>query len=250
MNVVKTFQAIDETQFLKKVAAYDRLFFVGETEILEYIKNFFLNQKAADNNHYYDLSAHDLQAFGAIAKDLKQYQGIIVASFKSEESIQLNLKQVVSSLNLEVGVFRLFGDVFTNHLCRRSLIQPSSDQVAKSKMSYAVITTPRSGSTYFCDLLESTKIAGYPLEHLRLATQELSKNCNFNYLRLLNNLIQYRVTDNGIFGTKLISHFLFALHKTKFDFDQIFLTIDKFIFLTRRNKLAQAVSLVIAQQKR
>lgn len=248
MNLVKTFQAVEETQFLKKISSYDRLFFVGETEILEYIKNFFLNNKSLDNNYYYDLSVQSLHALGTIATRLTQYQGIIVASFELEETIQSQVKQIISVHNLEIGIFRLFGDVFINHVCRRSLLQPSADKVGKPGISYAVITTPRSGSTYFCDLLDSTKVAGYPAEHLRLATQELSKNCNFDYLRLLNNLVQYRVTDNGIFGTKLISHFLFELHKTSFDFDQIFLTLDKFIFLTRRNKLAQAVSLVIAQQ--
>jgi len=248
MNLVKTFQAVEETKFLKKISAYDRLFFVGETEILEYIKNFFLTSKTLDNNYYYDLSAQNLQALGKVASQLKHYQGIIVTSFESEESIQNKLNRIVSSLNLEIGVFKLFGDVFINHICRRPLLQPTSDALVKPGISYAVVTTPRSGSTYFCELLDSTKVAGYPAEHLRLATQELSRNCNFNYLRLLNNLIQYRVTDNGIFGTKLISHFLFELHKEKFDFDQIFLTLDKFIFLARRNKLAQAVSLVIAQQ--
>lgn len=248
MNLIKTLQAAEETQFLKKLSSHERLFFVGTTEILQYIQDFFINSKAVDNNYYYDLSTHNLNNLKTFETQLNQYQGIVVASLMSEESIQIQLKQIISDLDLNATVFRLFGDIFINHICRRSLLQPTLDRPAKSKISYAVITTPRSGSTYFCDLLESTTVAGYPAEHLRLATQELSRNCNFNYLRLLNNLIQYRVTNNGIFGTKLISHFLFELHKTKFDFDQIFLALDKFILLTRRNKLAQAVSLVIAQQ--
>ncbi len=110
------------------------------------------------------------------------------------------------------------------------------------------MTTPRSGSTYLCDLLESTKIAGHPTEHLRLATQELARYCNFDYIRLLHNLMQYRTTDNQVFGTKIISHFLFELRQTQPDFQQIFNSIDKYIFLVRKDRVAQAVSLVLAQK--
>lgn len=127
-------------------------------------------------------------------------------------------------------------------------MQLTSDHLQKPQVSYAILTTPRSGSTYFCDLLDSTNIAGHPSEHLRLAAQELTRYCNFDYLRLLHNLMQHRTTSNGVFGTKLISHFLFEFRQTKPDFKQIFDSIDKFILLVRRDKVAQAVSLVLAQK--
>ena len=65
---------------------------------------------------------------------------------------------------------------------------------------------------------------------------------------MLDNLITYRVTSNQVFGTKFISHFLFELQGTKPDFRQIFKSIDKFILLVRKDKVAQAVSLVVAQK--
>ncbi len=58
----------------------------------------------------------------------------------------------------------------------------------------------------------------------------------------------YRISDNGVFGTKIISHFLFELKTAKPDFKQIFQSIDQFILLVRKDKLAQAVSLVVAQK--
>jgi LPS sulfotransferase NodH len=60
--------------------------------------------------------------------------------------------------------------------------------------------------------------------------------------------MQYRVTANGVFGTKFISHFLFELQHNKLNFKQIFKSLDKFILLIRKDKVAQAVSLVLAQQ--
>ena len=248
MKLAQTFQAIEETQFLKQLSSQNRLFFVGETEILQYLQEFFQNHQQVDNNYYCDLSIGNLDDIFTQETEVDKYQAIIVASFKNEAALFERVKQKAIELKIKVTPLRLFADVFINLVCKRQLLQPSSEQIIKPKVTYAIVTSPRSGSTYFCDLLESTGIAGYPTEHLRLAAQELARYCDFDYLRLLHNLLQYRTTDNGVFGTKLISHFLFEFQQTRFDFKQIFSSLDKFIFLTRRDKLAQAVSLVLAQQ--
>ena len=248
MNLAQTFQAIEETQFLKQLSSQNRLFFVGETETLQYLQEFFQKHQQVGNNYYYDLSIGNLDDIFAQKTEVDKYQAIIVASFKDEAALFERVKQKAIELKIKVTPLRLFADVFINLICKRQLLQPSSEQIIKPKVTYAIVTTPRSGSTYFCDLLESTGIAGYPAEHLRLAAQQLARYCDFDYLRLLDNLLQYRTTDNGVFGTKLISHFLFDFKQTKFDFKQMFNSLNKFIFLTRRNKLAQAVSLVLAQQ--
>ena len=60
--------------------------------------------------------------------------------------------------------------------------------------------------------------------------------------------MEHRTTSNGIFGTKLISHFLFELKQAKPDFHKIFQAIDRFILLIRKDTVAQAVSLVLAQK--
>ena len=246
MELAQIFQAIEETQFLKKLSSQARLFFVGDAAALNYIKNFFSRLQKDDDNYYYDLSTKTLQELSSTV-NFSPYQAIVVVSLQNEYSLWKKVTQQLNHLS-HPTILRLFSDIFVNLLCNRHLLQPVPLHNQKPKTSYAILTTPRSGSTYLCDLLDSTTVAGHPAEHLRLATQELSRHCNFNYLKLLDNLMEYRITNNRVFGTKLISHFLFELRKSKPDFEQIFQSIDKFILLIRQDKVAQAVSLVIAQK--
>ncbi len=248
MKLAQIFQDIEETQFLKNLSSHDRLCFIGEAETLEYLKTFFNNHKPLDNNYYHNLSSCNLDNISTIGQDLNKYKAIIVVSLINEAQLFQEVRQKITNLNLNIPIIRLFADVFINLLCQRKLLQSSSNRIQKPEISYAILTTPRSGSTYLCDLLESTKIAGHPTEHLRLATQELARYCNFDYIRLLHNLMQYRITGNQVFGTKIISHFLFELRQTQPDFQQIFNSIDKYIFLVRKDRVAQAVSLVLAQK--
>ena len=247
MELAQIFQAIEETQFLKRLSSEDRLFLVGESAPLKYIEKFFSTQKLVDNNYYFDLSNNELNSLTKTTLDSGKYRAIVVVSLEEEAFLRRIVKERVEQLNSNLPVLQLFSDIFINLLCHRELLQSISRR-SQPSLSYAILTTPRSGSTYLCDLLDSTNIAGHPNEHLRLAAQELARYCNFNYLSLLDNLKQYRTTNNRVFGTKIISHFLFELKQTKPDFRQIFRSIDKFILLVRQDKLAQAVSLEVAQQ--
>ena len=247
MKLARIFQDLEETRFLKKLSSQDRLFFVGKAAPLEYIKNFFSEHKEIDRNYYCVLSSVS-DSLERAGQDLKSYRAIVVVSIKDEAALLSKVKQQVGENASKLTVLRLFGDIFINVSCQRPLLQPTVDRTLKPDLSYAILTTPRSGSTYLCDLLDSTNIAGRPREHLRQAAQDLSLHCNFDYLKLLNNVMQYCTTDNGVFGTKIISHFLFEFKQAKPDFQQIFCSIDKFILLIRRDKLAQAVSLVLAQR--
>ena len=247
MKLDKVFQAVEETQFLKKLSSQEKLFFIGNFAPLKYIQDFFAHHKQTDTNYYYDLSANQLDDLQEDTLITGQYRAIVVVSMKKESALLSAVTKQVAPIS-QLPILRLFGDIFINTLCQKSLLEPVTSKTQQAAISYAIVTTPRSGSTYLCDLLDSTNIAGHPSEHLRLAAQELAKHCNFNYLTLLNNLIEHRVTNNGVFGTKLISHFLFELQQTKPDFRRIFKSIDKFILLIRKDKLAQAVSLVVAQQ--
>ena len=245
MESAQIFKAVEETQFLRILSSQSRLFFVGDSASLTYIKNFFSQIKTSDDNYYYDLSNRALAELNIIPQ-LNLYQAIVVVSLEDETALSSTLSQQLSVAH--PIILRLFADIFVNRMCDRKLLQPSSNNPQKPKKSYAILTPPRSGSTYLCDLLDSTTIAGHPLEHIRMATQELSLYCNFDYLNLLDNLMQYRTTSNGVFGTKIISHFLFELRQAKPDFKEIFQAIDRFILLIRKDTVAQAVSLVLAQK--
>lgn len=245
MKLNRIFQAVEETRFLKQLSLQDRLFLVGEAAPLEYIQGFF-ERCQNDRNYYRVVSGNEPLARDI--QDLKSYRAIVVVSVEDEAALWSKVKQQVASLDIDLPVLRLFGDIFINLLCQKPLLESISDRTTKPNLAYAIVTTPRSGSTYLCDLLCSTNVAGYPSEHLRLAAQELALYCNFDYLKLLDNLMEYRITDNGVFGTKFISHFLFEFRKTKPNFRQIFRSLDKFVLLIRQDKLAQAVSLELAQK--
>jgi trehalose 2-sulfotransferase len=246
MEPAQIFQAIEETRFLKKLSSQTRLFFVGHSASLEYIKNFFAQHQQIDYNYYYHLSSQTIEELREIS-DFSLYQAIVVVSLEDEAALFSEVNKQLDHLVHPV-VLQLFADIFINLLCDRPLLKSTPHQNQKPQKSYAILTTPRSGSTYLCDLLKSTLIAGHPSEHLRLATQELARYCNFNYLKLLDNLLAFRTTKNSVFGTKLISHFLFELRQTKPDFKVFFESIDQFILLIRKDKVAQAVSLVLAQK--
>ena len=249
MKLAQVLQAVEETQFLKKLSFQNQLFLVGESALLEYIKNFFDNCEQSDNNYYCDWA--EPNAIAQCNLDLNNYQAIVVVSFQEEEFLFSQVQDQVDRLEIDLPILRLFADIFVNHMCRKPLLNTGLNTgkiAAKPDISYAILTTPRSGSTYLCHLLDSTNIAGHPSEHLRLAAQELSLHCNFDYLKLLDSLMQCRTTDNGVFGTKIISHFLFELQRSKPNFTQLFKSIDKFVLLIRKDKVAQAVSLILAQK--
>lgn len=127
-------------------------------------------------------------------------------------------------------------------------------------ISYRIWFAPRTGSTLLCKGLESTGIAGTPLELFNIfdpatlcSTYQVT-----NYKELKNKLWQAGSTENGVFGVK---NALFKTRKDKLfkeiidlrgieekpDLDKEEIWNDLFpnckhIFLTRRNKVRQAVS--------
>ncbi|MDY7006345.1 MAG: Stf0 family sulfotransferase [Cyanobacteriota bacterium] len=142
---------------------------------------------------------------------------------------------------------KLFSDIFVNIQTNRKLLQTSECELKLPKIAYAVVSTPRSGSTALCETLTATKIAGFPQEDLRHPSQILTQYCKFDPVRYLHILMMNQTTNNGVFGTKLISHFLQDHFQSSSNFHQI---IDefKFIYLIRRDKIAQAVSSFLGEK--
>lgn len=175
---------------------------------------------------------------------------IIVASITHEQAIFTALQQRVLGQGLAIPVLRLFSDVFVNFLSGRELTNRIIEIPGpKPLLSYAIITTPRSGSTYFCSLLQSTSMAGFPTEHLRQASATLALNCRFDYARAMRIIAENRLSRNRVFGTKLIAHFLQNFEHADFDFPGfIGQSFSKFIYLKRGDRVAQAVSAYLARQ--
>jgi LPS sulfotransferase NodH len=118
---------------------------------------------------------------------------------------------------------------------------------------FAVVCTPRSGSSFLCDLLKRNG-GGNPLEHLRSPLLYIIKHrqrLNID-LELLLRKILYVCSENRLFGTKVISHFFFDL-LVMLDQDEMeklmsFFRHFKIIYLYRKNKTAQAISKFLASK--
>ena len=118
--------------------------------------------------------------------------------------------------------------------------------------SYRIWFTPRTGSTLLCKGLEDTGIAGKPGEFFTLFEHNslLEKYEVSDYKALKQRLWREGTSANGVFGTKMFNdHKVMNELKQLRDnegLDSAFLS-DLFpnckdIFLTRRNKVRQAVS--------
>ncbi|MDD5271341.1 MAG: Stf0 family sulfotransferase [Methylovulum sp.] len=111
------------------------------------------------------------------------------------------------------------------------------------KSRYMIAMTPRSGSTYLCDLMSRTGYFGQPHE---LINQDRVPNILKNapgrnpdeYIRHVMRDLQ---TNNGVSGLKT-SWFQFE-NFTGYMNNLSYLSDFKYIYLTRRNLAAQAVSL-------
>ena len=242
MEVQAIFQKLSkESPILNKLKNEQNLVFVGDRLTLNYLKSFFDNDAQSANYTYYSLAESQLDK-----QKLLECKAVIVASTIDENVIYFRTKLHIQNLAINVPVLKLFADIFINFKCGQDLLQPADLNMTIPDIAYAIVSTPRSGSTAICSILNSTGIAGYPKEHLRHDSEIITQHCNFDYIRYLKILMSRHVTKNNVFGTKFISHFLQEHTKSKFDLKQISNQF-KWIYLERQDKQKQAVSLFIAQ---
>ncbi|MDP2901795.1 MAG: Stf0 family sulfotransferase [Methylovulum sp.] len=117
------------------------------------------------------------------------------------------------------------------------------EALPEPRSRYIIAITPRSGSTYLCDMMMKTKRLGTPQEVLgQLSINNRLKNIPGRtpdeYIR---NAIRVKRTANDVSGLKA-SWFQFQNFMEAMD-DQSYLAGFKYIYLTRRDLFAQAVSL-------
>jgi LPS sulfotransferase NodH len=135
--------------------------------------------------------------------------------------------------------------------------------------SYIICTSPRSGSTLLCKLLAATGIAGNPDSYFHrpsisdwLADLGLTRKPSVPERELLEAIFRAAIAkgtlDTGIFGLRLQRHsfdffteklaVLYPEHSNDVERFQAAFGRTLFVHLTRRDKVAQAVSYVKAQQ--
>jgi LPS sulfotransferase NodH len=249
MSVEKVFNRLSETKLLDKLTQKTKLGFVGDAETTQYLKSFF-DPKGKSGYRYFPWQTEftDNNLDNQLeSQQISKCNAVIVASVENESKLFEQVKLYTEKKAIQLPILQLFSDVFVNLMSGRDLLTTPTLETQPPKIAYTIVSTPRSGSTFLCNALQSTQLAGFPDEHLREPSLMLAKDCHFDYVKYLQVLMSYRVTENGVFGTKLISHFLQEHQEINPNFNPATI-FDKFIYLIRRDKIAQAVSRFVAEQ--
>ena len=131
-----------------------------------------------------------------------------------------------------------------------ALLNPEFDFTASraAELRYMVASTPRSGSSYLCQLLWQTGRMGAPLEYFNFHAWMPAMTSRLQVMRLreyVERLFQLRVSPNGVFGFKAhVEHAQFLKLANLWPV----LKPDAIVRISRKDKVAQAVSLVIANE--
>lgn len=121
-------------------------------------------------------------------------------------------------------------------------------------LRYCIASTPRSGSTLLARMLAATGAAGAPKEYLNplllRAWGRLNPGVQISLDAYLTEIEGRRTSDNGVFGMKL--HWrhvkkLLARNMPEAVVRRMLMRHERFIFITRRDKLRQAISYHIAE---
>lgn len=135
-------------------------------------------------------------------------------------------------------------------------LEMSSDSDISSNIipsqKYCIASTPRSGSTLLSRMLFATGMAGNPKEYLNPLLMQAWSRVNNKPLLLhdyLDDIKSKRTSINGIFGMKVHWRHLEKLREKKVPIQDIHLIMnefDKYIFISRKDKISQAISYYIA----
>lgn len=108
-----------------------------------------------------------------------------------------------------------------------------------------ILSTPRSGSSLLCDVLNNTNVFGYCAEWFNIrylyAYKEWKKVDNISFKEYFHFIMAKSTTANGVFTVN--AHIEHVNYLRKEGMDILGLGFDKIFFVSRKNKLSQAVSL-------
>jgi LPS sulfotransferase NodH len=117
----------------------------------------------------------------------------------------------------------------------------------KVQTRYIICSSPRTGSTLLGQMLKDSNCAGDPLEYFNPQYfQALRRrfNASAKFDEITQLLESHRTSPNGIFGIQIHwSHFSKIFQNNPHERDLFFRNFDKVIFIRRKDKIAQAISL-------
>ena len=240
MRVERVLDPLKAT-LLASLAGIDRIAFAGDRATLEYLRTFFASAPVPSDHRY--LCVDDGTPTDWVP-ELGNRRIVVASARREAEIFELLTREAASGLPA-LSVQRLFADLFVNLACGHAPLESAPVPAAEPVIAYAIVGTPRSGSEFLCNVLRSTGHAGYPEEHLRLESQVLTRYSRFDCVEYFRALMSRRTTPNGVFGTKIISHFLsehvrLARGLTR-DLERL-----HYIHIVRRDRVGQAISALIA----
>ncbi|MBO9997394.1 MAG: hypothetical protein J7641_00055 [Cyanobacteria bacterium SID2] len=201
-----------QSNLLQKLKNTGNILFVGERSSLNVLER-YLTTSVYPNSYIWESQLEDFLescnlSFG--------YEAVAIASVKDEHALFDRVSDLLISKEIQIPVLKLFSDIFVNSMTGRELLTRSDCEFTPPKLAYAIVSTPRCGTTLLCSLLESTGVAGYPKEHLQRPSQLLTLQCRLDWVRYIQMLMTHNTTPNGVFGTKIISHFLQEHQKSEY----------------------------------
>lgn len=113
-----------------------------------------------------------------------------------------------------------------------------------------IASTPRCGSHYLGHMLGQTGLCGVPLEYLNTssAKQWMIRFGSYRMETLFPNFVKHRTSPNGTFVLKAHYTGQFAPYKSILHELTRGVGIDKVIWISRRDQLAQAISFLIIHE--
>jgi len=128
-----------------------------------------------------------------------------------------------------------------------------SSAVTPTCLSYLVCATPRSGSSFLCEILSSTRVAGCPEDYFWNPPFWFAQWGATDFASFAQRLLEEGTTANGVFGSKLmwgqlddlVKQFATLLSLGNAGPRQVLAAAFPnlhYIWLTRRDKLRQGIS--------
>jgi LPS sulfotransferase NodH len=261
---IDTSESISLTGFIQPQELIDSL-----TEL--HFEKFLLSAKSSDSIVLSELEVKNyiFDKHKQVLKNIVLSDEVVYLNEQNNDStnyIDLNFNhrhsgiQVKSKLKTKTLYFDFVYDVLPFLLSKPSKVTIEHLIETRSNISspmnlYAVVCTPRSGSSFICDLLHQNG-AGRPLEHLRSPLLYIIKNrqrLDIN-LELFFQRILFFCSNNKLFGTKVISHFFVdfmeILDENEINKMMHFFRYFKVIYLYRHDKYAQAASKYLASKSK
>lgn len=194
----------------------------------------------------------------ALSKDVA-VRRIIVVDTEDEEAARQRIRKALREAKfpqsildtLEIVTF--FADVLPAMIAHRPAETLTFADPRPPPRYYAIVSTPRAGSTFLGDLLHSIGL-GNPIEHMRPWLINLFARRPaglFDAVRFVQRLVAFD-RSGPIFSTKLISHMIADLQQTlnssELSYVRELAAGATIIYLNRRDKLAQAISSLRARK--